>query len=37
MKGSAYVRNKLVAEGELMAQIVKEEKKNEPAATVHTS
>ena len=37
MKGSAYVRNKLVAEGELMAQIVKEEKKNEPAATIHTS
>ncbi len=37
MKGSAYVRNKLVAEGELMAQIVKEEKKNEPVASVHTS
>lgn len=37
MKGSAYVRNKLVAEGELMAQIVKEEKNNEPAASVHTS
>ncbi|MBL4623795.1 MAG: bifunctional UDP-3-O-[3-hydroxymyristoyl] N-acetylglucosamine deacetylase/3-hydroxyacyl-ACP dehydratase [Flavobacteriales bacterium] len=37
MKGSAYVRNKLVAEGELMAQIVKEEKKNEPVTSVHTS
>lgn len=36
MKAQAYVRNKLVAEGELMAQIVKEQKKNEPAS-VHTS
>lgn len=37
MKGSAYVRNKLVAEGELMAQIVKEQKENESASSVHTS
>jgi UDP-3-O-[3-hydroxymyristoyl] N-acetylglucosamine deacetylase / 3-hydroxyacyl-[acyl-carrier-protein] dehydratase len=36
MKGTAYVRNKIVAEGELMAQIVKEDKKNE-ATTVSAS
>jgi len=35
MKAEAYVRNKLVCEGELMAQIVKEQKKMSSLAYVH--
>jgi len=40
MKASAYVQDKLVAEGDLMAQIVKqkpEEKEDEPALSIRTS
>src|SRR5690606_11984218 len=36
MRAEAYVRNKLVAEGELMAQIVKV-KQDEPVASKHSS
>lgn len=36
MKGTAYVRNKIVAEGELMAQVIQDKNVNE-TATVHTS
>jgi UDP-3-O-[3-hydroxymyristoyl] N-acetylglucosamine deacetylase / 3-hydroxyacyl-[acyl-carrier-protein] dehydratase len=37
MKGTAYVRNKIVAEGELMAQVIKDKeiKKNE-SNPIHT-